>query len=671
MKTTISQLKPTDIDAVDDLMKHNSNTLGFLTRETLLEGFIEKGGALGAKTDDGQLVGYLLYAAYTNYFRIAQLCVSEDSRGRGIAKQLFGSLKDSVTTQKVIKLHCRRDFPADKFWPQLGFVASGEKRGRSKEGHPLTFWCLNLAVDDQLSLFQARTSDDTLDVIIDAQIFFDFDEPDSDKSKPSKELISDFLIDSLNLRVTDEMFNEINRNNDPNQREKSRNRAQNFFPVESDPRLVENFDEILRKILPDNRPNQESDIRHLAKAAASDINIFVTRDDALLNKAESISELTRLQVLSPTELIIQLHELSERQSYMPTRVSGHSLVWHRLKSDELTDFPFSSFLIPGEKKGKFKEKLNVFLANPNQYECEVLWSQGQAIALRVFTNSANKILAVPFSRVSYSADSLFERYLIVDTVYKAVENNLSMVKFEKASLTPGLESDLLMMGFTKCNDSFVRFCFSCCLERQKVLSAITELCPKSTDNYQNMSDIELEWHCSPLILGTDQNYFLIPIRPGYAMSLINSHQPADDLFGGNTTVLLRWDNIYYKKKTHHKMLVPPARILWYVSRSEKQIVAVSHLDEVEIDIPQELFKKFKRFGILEWKNIYELCDGDLSKEIMALKFSHTFPFRQPVSLEAMRTVFEEDNVGLGLQSPSKIPVETFRKLFHLGYPNQI
>ncbi len=671
MKTTISQLKSADIDAVDDLMKHNSNTLGFLTREALLEGFIKKGGALGAKTDDGQLVGYLLFAAYPNYFRIAQLCVSENSRGQGIAKRLVESLKDSVTTQKVIKLHCRRDFPADKLWPQLEFVALGEKPGRSKEGHPLTSWCLTLAADDQLSLFQAQTSDDTLDVIIDAQIFFDFDEPDNDKSEPSKALLSDFLIDSLNLRVTDELLNEINRNNDPNQREKSRNRAQNFFPVEPDPRLVKNFDEILRKILPDNRPNQVSDIRQLAKAAASDINIFVTRDDALLNKAESISELTRLQVLSPTQLIIQLHELSERQSYMPTRVSGHSLVWHRLKSDELTYFPFRSFLIPGEKVGKFKEKLNVFLANPNQYECEVLWSQDQAIALRVLTNSANKILAVPFSRISSSADSLFERYLIVDTVYKAVEKNLSMVKFEKASLTPGLESDLLMMGFTKCNDSFVRFCFSCCLERQKVLSAITGLCPEAIDNYQNMSDIELERHCSPLNLGADQNYFLIPIRPGYAMSLINSHQSADDLFGGNTTVLLRWDNIYYKKKTHHKILVTPARILWYVSRSEKQIVAVSHLDEVEIDTPQELFKKFKRFGILKWKNIYEMCNGDLSKEIMALRFSHTFPFPQPVSLEAMRTVFEEDNVGLGLQSPSKIPVETFRKLFHLGYPNQI
>ena len=201
-----------------------------------------------------------------------------------------------------------------------------------------------------------------------------------------------------------------------------------------------------------------------------------------------------------------------------------------MKSDELIDFPFSSFLIPGEKKGKFREKLNVFLAKPNQYECEILWSKDRAVALRVLTNSADKILSVRFYRSASSDDRLlFERYLIVDTIYKAVENNLSMVKFEKASLTPGLESDLLMMGFTKCNDSFVRFCFSCCLNRAEVLSAIAELCPESTDNYRNMSDIELEWHCSPLIMGTDQNYFLIPIRPGYAMSLINSHQSADEV----------------------------------------------------------------------------------------------------------------------------------------------
>ena len=55
MKPIILQLKSTDIEAVDDLMKHNIRTLGFLTKETLLDGFIKKGGALGAKTDDSGL----------------------------------------------------------------------------------------------------------------------------------------------------------------------------------------------------------------------------------------------------------------------------------------------------------------------------------------------------------------------------------------------------------------------------------------------------------------------------------------------------------------------------------------------------------------------------------------------------------------------------------------
>ena len=282
MQMTISILRSADLKAVDTLMKRNIKTLGFLTEETLLEGFLNKEGALGAKTDDGQLMGYLLYAAYPLYFRITQLCVSEDFREQGIAKQLLEALKNSATTQKIVRLRCRQDFPANSIWPQLGFVALDEKPGRSREGHLLTLWRLTLAKDDQLSLFQANTSEETLDVIIDAQIFFHFDEPDSDSSKPSKELLADFLVDSLNLWITDELFNEINRNADPNQRARSRKSAQRFPLVESEPTVVAHFDKKLRQILPTNKPSRESDGRQLAKAAASDVKIFVTQDQELL-----------------------------------------------------------------------------------------------------------------------------------------------------------------------------------------------------------------------------------------------------------------------------------------------------------------------------------------------------------------------------------------------------
>ena len=94
---------------------------------------------------------------------------------RGLARNLLETLKRSATTQKVIRLRCRRDFSANSLWPKFGFVPIDERPGRSKEGHLLTLWRLVLAPDDQFALFRANVSDTILDVVMDAQIFFDFD----------------------------------------------------------------------------------------------------------------------------------------------------------------------------------------------------------------------------------------------------------------------------------------------------------------------------------------------------------------------------------------------------------------------------------------------------------------------------------------------------------------
>lgn len=669
MKITITQLTPADLDAVDELMKRYSQTLGFLPWDALQD-YLEKGYVLGAKTNEGCLVGYLLYGVYSDYFRITQLCVSEEYQRQGIAKQLVDGLKDTATTQKVIKLNCRRDFPANAFWPKLGFVPLDEKLSRSRNGHLLVLWQLTLAPVDQLELFQAKTSSEALDVIIDAHIFFDFDEPDIDKTIPSKALLSDFLVDSLELWITDELLNEINRQDDPEKRKKSRNRAHNFPKVESDPHLVEKADKLLRGILRSNEPREESDIRQLAKAAASDVKIFVTRDGELLRVSKKIFDTIGLEVINPAELIIRLHELSEKQFYTPDRIAGLNLRWDRLTSSDLTNFPFDFFL-NRQRKGKFREKLESVIVQPDHYECELLRSGDEIIAIRVLKSDSDGMLTSPLARVAHSADQpLFGRFLIADTVSKAVEKSLDMVNFEDSALTPSLIPNLLQMGFIQYNDNFVRFCFSRCLSRKKVLSEVFELCPESIGKYRGMSDLDLERRCSPLVLDSiGQNYFLVPILPGYAMGLIDRHQSAEDLFGGDPNVLLRWNNVYYRKVSHHKMLKAPGRILWRVTGKRKEIVAVSHLDDVVIDTAKELFRKFKRFGILEWRDLCRMCGGDSSKELMVLKFSHTFLFRKPISLDDIRTVYAKNGAGLSLQSPSKVPPEIFHELFQKGYLN--
>lgn len=670
MTATIYILTPADLLAVDGLMKRARKTLGFLPEEAI-RGYLAKETVLGARNNDGELIGYLLYAAYPHQFRIVHLCVSEEHRSQGVARQLLEKLKSKVTSQRIITLTCRRDFPAHEMWPKLGFAPSGEKPGRAATGSRLTIWELALVPHDQLGLFQAKVSSDALDVVIDAQIFFDFYEQEGKETEPSRALLSDYLTDSLNLWITDELFVEIDRNRDQRQREVSHQRAQTFLKLEYDHGQFMSFQKALSEILSHKTYSQDSDIRQLAKSAASEVDFFVTRDNSLLNKSPQITPLTGLRLLSPAQLIVQLNELADPQSYLPARISGPDLEWRLLTSDDLPKLLTPSFLIRGERKGTFRQTLHSFVMKPEKHKCQLLQSKTELLAIRVLKEVSATTLVASLARVANSSRrSLFQHFLIADTVSIANEKGFQCIRFENPLPTPGFLLDLQQMGFTKINNDFVRFCFPDSLGREEVLSRISRLSPRSVGTYEKMSNVELERYCSPLNLQTsDQAYFLIPIRPTYAMSLFNRRDSAEDLFGGKLDTLCRWDNVYYRTKTHHNLLKPPARILWYVSQ-ESRIIAVSHLDTVRVDTADRLFKAYRKFGILEWNDLYKICHRSLSTEIMALQFSHTFLFPRPVPLIELRQIFQKHQGKLFLQSPLQLSGKIFGEIFRRGYSGQ-
>ena len=668
MTPNISTLSVTDLDAVDALMRRNSGTIGFLPLDALRD-YLEKGLVLGVFTEGRRLIAYLLYAANRDRFRITQLCVAEDFRGQGLARQLLDALKDSAETQKLVILSCRNDFPAHNMWPTLGFVPIGEKPGRSREGHPLTLWRLILAPDAQLELFKANASESVLDVVIDAQVFFDFDEPESDTNRPSKVLISDFFADSVNLWYTDELLSEINRNPTATQREDARLRTQRFLEARYDPIAVDIFSDSLNRILPTRTPSQRSDINHLAKAASSDIGVFVTRDQRILNRADEIANLVGLHALSPIELVIRLHELSETNAQEPDRVSGLNLQWRRFSSEEFSNFPFDRFLKQGEAFRQLRDRVGSLLADPELHDVEVLWLGDEPVALRGLAHETNRALTITLGRIRRTSDgALFGRFLISDAVYRAARMGLELINLDISSIPTDPIQGLTDMGFRRHGDRFVRFCFTSYSDRERTLEKIDELCPEVGDDFRSDSLSDLERSCSPLSVSADQNYFLIPIREGYAMNLIDRERAAQDLFGGNPEVLLRWDNVYYRAATHHNMLNAPARILWYISGNRGEIAYISRLDEVVIDTPKELFRRFRRYGTLEWADLYQMCGQNIDTNLMALKFSHTFPLDRSVPLNEIWEVFEEDGVGRSVQAPTRLPESTFRKLFERGYP---
>ena len=534
----------------------------------------------------------------------------------------------------------------------------------------MTHWCLTLTPNDQLSLFQAAVSSEATDVVIDAQIFFDLLEAGRNKADISSSLLSGFLVDSINLCITDELLVEIDRNTSAEGRQLAREFTYDFRTVAHDIAQSESLGSVLGTILPSKTPRALSDVRHLAKAAAAGVKYFVTRDRRLLREAPRVSELTTLQVLSPSELIVKTHEILSKQSYAPGRVSGLSLEWKRLNSAELSTFPYEAFLTPSEGKGALKGKLERYLADPIQYACEALRLEGLIAAIRVHERDGARSIIVHLVRAASSMDrGLFESFLVADSIRSAVETRVDMVEVRDSDAHSRLEPLLSNMGFTYSGENYIRFCFSRCFEREEILTRISELSPKSEPIFQSMTDLELQRKCSPAAVRTAENYFLVPIRPGFALSLVDRQQSANDLFGGTNSVFLRWDHVYYRRNTHYRMLRPPGRILWYVSGdSHKRVVAISHLDSVEVGSPRELFRQFKQSGILNWDQIFEMCDGRYDAKIMALAFSNTFPLREPITLDELRTTFAEDGDNLVLQSPSRIPPSTYYKLFQLGFP---
>lgn len=667
----IVTLSKSDLKAVDDLGRPFRNTLGFLP-EAALESLLIKGWVYGAMDGDGTLLGYLIFAKYSDQFRITQLCVGKNNQGRGIAKVLVDTLKASATSQKVIKLRCRRDYPAHSLWKHLGFVPLEELPGRSAVGHPLTLWCYRLASDDELGLWSAEVSDDSLDIVIDAQIFFDFYEKDSPNSIISKGLQSDYLSDSLNIWITDELFVEIDRNKDATGRCHSMKRAHGFPRVEHDQTQLKEHIQVLRTILPYRTDSEKSDIHQVAKTAASPVKIFVTKDEGILQQAEEIRELCGIETLHPVALITNLHEEIERKSFAPSRVSGLGLCWMRAREQDLESLSSHPFRILGETKRKRREALLAVVANPIKYQTDVLFSEGNPVAYRVVEKGHEGQFAVIRADVAQIPHfELYAGFLVADSLSQALSEKCDIVEFRRDGGPASLDPILTSMGFLDVGGAYQRAVLSEVLMRDDALNRIGRL----SSDLQNLLSIqeekEFERSCSPLVSCVDLPCYLIPIKPAFAMGLLDQQQSSDDLFGGDPTVLLRWENIYYRAKSHHHMLSAPGRILWYVSGRLGEIVAISHLDEVEVGLPKDLFKKYKRFGILEWREIYSLCKGDIEREIMALKFSRTFPFRSRIPLKEMRAVFKEYGVGESLQAPLRLPPSVFEKLYKIGYTKKL
>lgn len=159
--------------------------------------------------------------------------------------------------------------------------------------------------------------------------------------------------------------------------------------------------------------------------------------------------------------------------------------------------------------------------------------------------------------------------------------------------------------------------------------------------------------------------------PEWAENLFDEELAKQDIFGAKKELALRREVVYYRSAKNSGGLTAPGRILWYVSQGKKPghyyqakaIRACSRLDEIIIDTPKNLFQQFRRLGIYSFNDVLKTANNDLGKKVMAIKFSDTEIFSDPIAFDDIQSILEKK---ITLQSPYKISSKYFGRLYNKG-----
>lgn len=632
---------------------------------------IAKGTLLVASDAKDQILGYLLYRVAHGVASIAHLCVASEARGQGIGKALVDELKRLTATLDGIRLKCRRDFDAHHQWPKWGFVARGHTIGRGADNADIVIWHLDHNRED---LFSAHPPDKTL-VAIDANVFFDLFWPDRPMRKISGALIEPWIDDIVELGLTSEIFNDIDRCKDPQLREISKTKARSYREIRAAVIKVDPIDTELRKFYHSTgslTPRDLSDIRHVAHAIVAGVKYFVTRDENLLAKAPQILEKFDIQLFGPLEFVSRLDSIEREQEYQPLRLGGSSIVTHRLEPQEIPRFIETFRNHPHEKISAFKTLIDNCLLDPQSSSIRFAQDGNSHMAACIaIKQKGPNTIQIPLLRLNtHPLAKTVLRHLLMQTVVDAATNDVRFIQACEPHLTREVTDALIEMGFVKSATGWIKPVAKGFLA---VFAASQWLADAGLPSEESNSPAAIDhlgtriWPCkldSPEITS-----YLIPIQAQWAEHFFDSDlasQRLPGISGLREELHLGVEAVYFTAS--NVAIKSPGHLLWYVSSGTErlgsmQVKATSRLREVVKGTPKELFSRFHRLGVYRWKDLLAAAKGNPEAQLTALRFSHTETFSHPLDPERLRTF----NVPPPYPGPRPIPFSTFKEIYHHGF----
>jgi len=404
-------------------------------------------------------------------------------------------------------------------------------------------------------------------------------------------------------------------------------------------------------------------------------DFFITHDKFLLKNKDVIFENFKIQLVKPTQIILQIDELIDSTKLQPRAFYGSELDFQNVSSQNL-DLLIQIFTNhnSGEKKHTLHQKLTVLVTNSldanSQIETKlVLNFENKPYAL-VGTEIKNQTLYIHLLRVKKDQFILF-RGLIQYFHNLALEKNCQHISIVDKYIPSVFQNLLKQLHFFRVNELWQKSLITA-IENTHTLQRQIEDTPYSKEDKEILLNLtksnlkyrpELEKIFFPLYLeDLVIPCYIIPIKARWAKELFDYNLATQPLFRANSDLLLNWMNVYYKSK--NSSINAPARILWYVTDDKqyvgtKQIRASSLLENTRIDLPAKLHSKYFKYGVFGKLDILNTVKGNFEKQLMALEFSHTHVFSTPVSLKRFQNILHESETKGWSNQLMEISQETF------------
>lgn len=630
----IREIKPgtRHYDQVVELGDANSRTLGHLPYAAI-EDAATKGGILGY-VRNGTVEAYALFARRVRSGRVSltHLCVGTEHRGSGIARALVDAIVERNPNSAGIRLSCRKDYDAHNMWPNLGFEKWGEKRGRSKAGHPLVVWWKPIAA---LSLFdvQPEVEDDRLVVALDREILAEIsgDEP----ARESGALIADWVDEFAELVVTEDVASVWESEG---RSERVVGELLGYRVLESASREgTERMHALLSGSL-DTRLTSRM-LTSISQASEGGASHFLTRDVEALGHSDTIGRLIGLTVLTPEDFLLRLHTQGDEREFR-TRAIAASGLWISSSSTIPTQQDLASLCppVPARRMAELRRRLVGTVTRDSGRVDEIVADDGSRLALAAsYRQDQGVVVAV--LRTSPVGDAYTcIRQLSHHLRVGAASRGLAQVRVEDV-VGGATASALADEGFRKHADLWIAEVRTDIygpgdplpVELADVRPA--ELAPERVSDYEKYM-----WPSK--VFAETVPCYVVPIQPEYARVLLGYEELQGRLFEEHESAAMARENVYYRSP---RRLEVPARLLWWVSGGGPTggMRALSWLDATDSGDPRQLHRHYRHRGVLSEQDIVGRARASQksgAQRVTALLFSRTEVFPQPVSLARARTL---------------------------------